>query len=379
MITCKIWWPEDKERIVAQDAYAGIVDVYGNELDISEEYDIITIKGDEEIIDQVIAELEQTYNKYGRIAVKKEIIESKINEAKQIDSFGETIQKEFDKLASHFATFKCQSFKHKQKNFDEKLEEFEMRFLAFKKMAVGSDKDKVQKYIDDVVSLKNAHEDVEDMPKMKGRQFRKSFEKKKNYQDRHIEHDYVNKNNGGTYWDRDVQVYEAPEDLEEAYKKYVRNRLADPKNWGIIEESVNEDWEWPIEVNLFNVINLENYDNKHCDSGITVSTSNKVNSKFMEEFKSLDKDVKDDVKTIVKDINDWDLTEFGITLRIRTNDEQGYYSVDCSEYNSIENKKNIEISLKDQGISVSDEAIDFVSEWIDLGIDSIDGDEGTFE
>lgn len=254
-------WVEDYNHNLAGDCLLGLQDLIDAgvfpDIEASVKDDTLTIKGPEDQVNKAIDKIQDKYVEYGQIIVKEMKTEAMVAEALKIKSFDENVQDIFNHTAAYFAKFKSTSAKKRPSNYIAKLNEFQLKFMKFKKVASDEDKPRIQEYINEVQNLLDEEEGISPIEVKpighKGRKMkRKSEYKEKEYRS------IVNPNDGGEYWDGPVHVYEAPADNEAfkiqqaidlceengihvAYNTAIKQQLSDPKNWGIIEESNHEE------------------------------------------------------------------------------------------------------------------------------------------
>lgn len=254
--TYELSWVEDYNHNLAGDCLMGLQDLIDAgvfpDLKASVTDDILTITGPEDQINKAIDKIQDSYVEYGQIVVKELRTETMVAEATKIASFDENVQDIFDHTAAYFAKFKSLSSKKRPHNYISKLNEFQLKFMKFKKEAKGTDKALIQNYIDEVQNLLDEDEGVTPIVKPVGKIGRR-MKRKSDYKEKE-NRTIVNPNDGGEYWDGDVHVYEAPADNEAfkiqqaidlceengikvRYNEAIKQQLSDPKNWGIIEDT----------------------------------------------------------------------------------------------------------------------------------------------
>lgn len=142
-------WVEDINHNIAEDCLLGLNDeievgIFPH-LKASVKDDILTISGPEDEVNKAIDNIQDKYIKYGQIIVK-EIR----NENVKVESFDENVQDIFNHTLDEFKQYKTEN-----KYNITKLNEFVLKFMKFKKVAKGNDKNIIQDYLSEVQQILN--------------------------------------------------------------------------------------------------------------------------------------------------------------------------------------------------------------------------------
>lgn len=188
MKTIELKWIEDDNHVVAEDAYTGMKElietgVFPN-LKVECKDDTLYITGEQEDLDKAVMKIQKDYVKYGQIMIKES---HKHAEGIRLESFNKDVQEIFDYTLKEFETFKEST---KSTDYITRLGDFHVKFNRLKDAAKGKDRKIIQNYIDEIVDLTESIEDKKIKP---------------------------------------------------IYNKQLKDQLANPENWGLVEESLSRE------------------------------------------------------------------------------------------------------------------------------------------
>lgn len=148
MKTVELIWIENKDDDVANKALTTISDLVdcGVFPDVNGQIKDgkLVVDGPEEQVDKLVLKLQKDFKEFGNIAIKE-------NKQTIIPSFNENVQDIFNHIIKDFSVLK--ETKIRPKNYVSQLNDLQIKFMKFKKEAVGNDKKIIQSYINEVQEL----------------------------------------------------------------------------------------------------------------------------------------------------------------------------------------------------------------------------------
>jgi hypothetical protein len=164
MKTIELKWIEDDNHVVAEDAFTGMKElidtgVFPN-LEVKCEDDVLYITGEKEDLDKAVMKIQKDYAKYGQIMIKE--AKNGVSQELRIESFDDNVQDIFNHTLADYETFK--STKKRPLNYVKQLNDYRMKFKKFYETAARSDKKLLKPYLEEISNLLD---ESEFLPKIK--------------------------------------------------------------------------------------------------------------------------------------------------------------------------------------------------------------------
>jgi hypothetical protein len=164
MKTIELKWIEDDNHVVAEDAFTGMKElidtgVFPN-LEVKCEDDVLYITGEKEDLDKAVMKIQKDYAKYGQIMIKE--AKNGVSQELRIESFDDNVQDIFNHTLADYETFK--STKKRPLNYVKQLNDYRMKFKKFYETASHSDKKLLKPYLEEISNLLD---ESEFLPKIK--------------------------------------------------------------------------------------------------------------------------------------------------------------------------------------------------------------------
>lgn len=164
MKTIELKWIEDDNHVVAEDAFTGMKElidtgVFPN-LEVKCEDDVLYITGEKEDLDKAVMKIQKDYAKYGQIMIKE--AKNGVSQELRIESFDDNVQDIFNHTLADYETFK--STKNRPLNYVKQLNDYRLKFKKFYETASHSDKKLLKPYLEEISNLLD---ESEFLPKIK--------------------------------------------------------------------------------------------------------------------------------------------------------------------------------------------------------------------
>jgi hypothetical protein len=263
MKTIELKWIEDDNNVVAKQANTGLQDLIDTgvfkTLTSECKDDTLYITGEKDELDKAVMKLQKAYAEYGQIMIK----EAKKEGGLRIESYDDNVQEIFDYTVKEFD--KLKENKHSA-DYITKLGDLQIKFMKLKEAASRKDKATIQNYLDEISTL------IENAEIKKIKPIKKIDEGKLIDADAlnvmmelidlgydsdvssKIIKKYTNfinqelKDGAKPYWiaklieDDLVNHKFSDKDEKESYDEALRKQLSNPANWGIVEDELDEDY-----------------------------------------------------------------------------------------------------------------------------------------
>lgn len=203
MKTIELKWIEDDNNVVAKQANTGLQDLIDTgvfkTLTSECKDDTLYITGEKDELDKAVMKIQKAYAEYGQIMIK----EAKKEGGLRIESYDDNVQEIFDYTVKEFD--KLKENKHSA-DYITKLGDLQIKFMKLKEAAGKKDKSTIQNYLDEISTL------TENAEIKKIKPIRMKVNEEKIVSD------------------------------ELSYDEALRKQLSNPANWGIVEDKLDEDY-----------------------------------------------------------------------------------------------------------------------------------------
>lgn len=153
MKTIELKWIEDDNHTVAKNACGGLQELIDTgvfpDLTTKCEDDTLYITGEKGDLDKAVMKIQKTYAKYGQIMIKE--AKNGANQELRIESFDENVQDIFNHTLDDYNKFK--SSKERPLNYVKQLNDYRFKFKKFYETAARSDKKLLKPYLDEISNL----------------------------------------------------------------------------------------------------------------------------------------------------------------------------------------------------------------------------------
>ena len=275
MKTIELKWIEDDNHVVAEDAFTGMKElidtgVFPN-LEVKCEDDVLYITGEKEDLDKAVMKIQKDYAKYGQIMIKE--AKNGVSQELRIESFDDNVQDIFNHTLADYEIFK--STKNRPLNYVKQLNDYRMKFKKFYETAARSDKKLLKPYLEEISNLLDESEFLPKIKPIKSKVEEEELVKiakeicesagktvlnpeKNGFYDvlnelidlgynRVQAQDLIQKNVEYVYLElekghkpADIAGVIDNEYIVENTDNELKKHLGNPKNWGIVEENINE-------------------------------------------------------------------------------------------------------------------------------------------
>jgi hypothetical protein len=256
-------WIEDDNNVVAKQANTGLQDLIDTgvfkTLTSECKDDTLYITGEKDELDKAVMKLQKAYAEYGQIMIK----EAKKEGGLRIESYDDNVQEIFDYTVKEFD--KLKENKHSA-DYITKLGDLQIKFMKLKEAASRKDKATIQNYLDEISTLTENAEIKKIKPIKKIDEGKlidadalnvmmelidlgydsdvssKIIKKYTNFINQEL------KDGAKPYWiaklieDDLVNHKFSDKDEKESYDEALRKQLSNPANWGIVEDELDEDY-----------------------------------------------------------------------------------------------------------------------------------------
>jgi hypothetical protein len=263
MKTIELKWIEDDNNVVAKQANTGLQDLIDTgvfkTLTSECKDDTLYITGEKDELDKAVMKLQKAYAEYGQIMIK----EAKKEGGLRIESYDDNVQEIFDYTVKEFD--KLKENKHSA-DYITKLGDLQIKFMKLKEAASRKDKATIQNYLDEISTLTENAEIKKIKPIKKIDEGKlidadalnvmmelidlgydsdvssKIIKKYTNFINQEL------KDGAKPYWiaklieDDLVNHKFSDKDEKESYNEALRKQLSNPANWGIVEDELDEDY-----------------------------------------------------------------------------------------------------------------------------------------
>jgi hypothetical protein len=263
MKTIELKWIEDDNNVVAKQANTGLQDLIDTgvfkTLTSECKDDTLYITGEKDELDKAVMKLQKAYAEYGQIMIK----EAKKEGGLRIESYDDNVQEIFDYTVKEFD--KLKENKHSA-DYITKLGDLQIKFMKLKEAASRKDKATIQNYLDEISTLTENAEIKKIKPIKKIDEGKlidadalnvmmelidlgydsdvssKIIKKYTNFINQEL------KDGAKPYWiaklieDDLVNHKFSDKDEKESYDEALRKQLSNPANWGIVEDELDEDY-----------------------------------------------------------------------------------------------------------------------------------------
>ena len=263
MKTIELKWIEDDNNVVAKQANTGLQDLIDTgvfkTLTSECKDDTLYITGEKDELDKAVMKIQKAYAEYGQIMIK----EAKKEGGLRIESYDDNVQEIFDYTVKEFD--KLKENKHSA-DYITKLGDLQIKFMKLKEAAGKKDKSTIQNYLDEISTLTENAEIKKIKPIKKIDEGKlidadalnvmmelidlgydsdvssKIIKKYTNFINQEL------KDGAKPYWiaklieDDLVNHKFSDKDEKESYNEALRKQLSNPANWGIVEDELDEDY-----------------------------------------------------------------------------------------------------------------------------------------
>lgn len=164
MKTIELKWIEDDNNVVAKQANTGLQDLIDTGVfkTITSECkdDTLYITGEKDELDKAVMKIQKAYAEYGQIMIKE--AKNGVSQELRIESFDENVQDIFNHTLADYNTFK--SSKNRPLNYVKQLNDYRIKFKKFYETAARSDKKLLKPYLEEISNLLD---ESELLPKIK--------------------------------------------------------------------------------------------------------------------------------------------------------------------------------------------------------------------